>query len=362
MSSCYECYDHKGNKFSSKSKMCEYYNIDTRKYYRMISKGIPLKDILENTYYESFIGKKYNMLTIINVRNFKTSSKRFDCICECGNIVENISIGDLERGHKKSCGCGRRNNLLNKRFGRWLVIDRAESRYNKKGKPQVYWKCKCDCGTIKDVKAASLTNNLSMSCGCLQKEKVSNITRLDIQGMKFGKLTAIESINKRLNSSGSLGWKCLCDCGNIHYTTSAQLRSGRIKSCGCSLKNRESKLYLSLEEKGFNTIYSRIKKDAERRNISFELSEEQVKEITSKPCYYCGIEHGNRVTFHYRSKNNNDEYYYYNGIDRIDSTIKKYSIDNVVPCCGACNTAKLEMTQDEFYDWIRRVSNHLKLA
>ena len=43
-----------------------------------------------------------------------------------------------------------------------------------------------------------------------------------------------------------------------------------------------------------------------------------------------------------------------NGIDRIDSS-KGYTVENSVPCCKYCNTAKNTMSVDEFLKWIGRV-------
>lgn len=37
----------------------------------------------------------------------------------------------------------------------------------------VYWKCKCDCGVIKDISSRSLASGLVISCGCYHKEVVS---------------------------------------------------------------------------------------------------------------------------------------------------------------------------------------------
>ena len=69
---------------------------------------------------------------------------------------------------------GRFVDLTGKRFGRWTVIGRAESRMSA-GKPVVFWKCKCDCGTERDVSGNSLRCGLSESCGCLHKEKVKSL-------------------------------------------------------------------------------------------------------------------------------------------------------------------------------------------
>ena len=48
---------------------------------------------------------------------------------------------------------------------------------------------------------------------------------------KFNRLLVIEKTDQRKN--GSIVWKCLCDCGNITYVTTRELRSNNTKSCGC---------------------------------------------------------------------------------------------------------------------------------
>lgn len=56
-------------------------------------------------------------------------------------------------------------NLVGKKFGRWLVLERATNRYGNS-----YWKCECECGTIREVSGTYLTTGKSKSCGCLKRE------------------------------------------------------------------------------------------------------------------------------------------------------------------------------------------------
>lgn len=58
----------------------------------------------------------------------------------------------------------------------------------------------------------------------------------DLTGKKFGRLTVLEITDKK-NNDGRRIWKCLCDCGNIKYTTCQNLKRGHCTSCGC--KNKE---------------------------------------------------------------------------------------------------------------------------
>lgn len=55
----------------------------------------------------------------------------------------------------------------------------------------------------------------------------------DLVGQKFGLLTAIAPTEARTFSNGCVIWKCVCDCGSIHYANSNNLIFGRVKSCGC---------------------------------------------------------------------------------------------------------------------------------
>lgn len=59
-------------------------------------------------------------------------------------------------------------DLSGKKFGRLTVLEKAPSK-NKR----TMWKCKCDCGKIKDIGAVELIKGSSKSCGCYNLEKLS---------------------------------------------------------------------------------------------------------------------------------------------------------------------------------------------
>jgi len=60
---------------------------------------------------------------------------------------------------------GKFNNLMGRRFGRLLVIKRAENRNR-----HVYWRCRCDCGNEVEVRGDALTRGPTVSCGCYQHD------------------------------------------------------------------------------------------------------------------------------------------------------------------------------------------------
>lgn len=49
-------------------------------------------------------------------------------------------------------------------------------------------------------------------------------------GQRFGRLEVIERAE---NINGRVYWKCKCDCGNYHITSSGSLLRGACQSCGC---------------------------------------------------------------------------------------------------------------------------------
>lgn len=174
------------------------------------------------------------------------------CQCDCGNtIVEKGTL--LTNGKVVSCGqCDYKytrdtpqkikvnNSIVGKRYGRLLVLDervieeRKANADNENGAEKTVkttvCQCKCDCGNIVDVAKVNLVNNITKSCGCLQKDKIKNsLYRLKEEniGKRIGLLTALSyDIEKKM-------WKCQCDCGNIIYL---KRLNGNTKSCGCLKK------------------------------------------------------------------------------------------------------------------------------
>lgn len=52
-------------------------------------------------------------------------------------------------------------------------------------------------------------------------------------GRRFGRLEALYPTKERYRSSGSIVWRCLCDCGEYCKVPSHSLLSGVTRSCGC---------------------------------------------------------------------------------------------------------------------------------
>lgn len=138
-------------------------------------------------------------------------------------------------------------DLLNKKFGRLLVIEKTNKR-NKGG--SVIWICKCDCGKIIEANSNNLMRTNTKSCGCLQKDKIRYLgikSKTNLQDklyiteqstlLKKANLTFIEEyyIKRRL----TLKVKCNC-CSKIYNICYYHLRNG--VSCSCHRNKTETRI------------------------------------------------------------------------------------------------------------------------
>lgn len=204
------------------------------------------------------------------------------------------------------------------------------------------WLCKCICGNEVTYTTSSLNSGKVVSCGCSKDRKYS------LLGKKFGMLTVVGKADNL--KKGRPRWLCKCDCGNEKILESKYLNSGSSTHCGCmSFDNMSKAKRGRYGESLRNKIFSSYKSNARHKNISFELSAEQVFKIFKEDCYYCGVKPSKVV-----KKEGFYGEYVYNGIDRLDSS-KGYYAENVVPCCESCNYMKNSIHHDDFMDKIERI-------
>lgn len=90
-------------------------------------------------------------------------------------------------------------DLSGMRFGRLTVISRSDDKVSSSGYRTVMWRCICDCGVEKDIRAKCLTGGQSKSCGCLQRELIGDRARK--HGRIGSRLYAIwNSMRQRCNN------------------------------------------------------------------------------------------------------------------------------------------------------------------
>ena len=175
---------------------------------------------------------------------------------------------------------------------------------------------------------------------------------IDVSGQRFGRLLTKEKQIRLDKKDRRIAWYlCLCDCGTECLVRYGSLQSGSTRSCGCL--GSELSRSRALDPKSgvrimiqgrkqprdvirLNALISYYKRNSKPRNLTWNFSEEEVRNLVTSPCTYCG-ERADWV-----------------GIDRVNNDLG-YSADNCVSCCRWCNCGKRERTVEEFDDWVRRL-------
>lgn len=218
-------------------------------------------------------GQVFGKLTVLEQDFEKTKEKGevyWRCQCECGRI-KSIKAGSLSRGSTKSCGiCA--SDHTGKKFGRLTVLYRTKVGNGRK----VYWMCQCDCGNIVEKSINDLLSGNTKSCGCLNREVSHNRNFKNITGQKFGKLTPLEYYTQ----DGITFWKCQCDCGNTIIVRAHNLQTGHTQSCGCISKSiEEQNIENILKENNLPYQKEYIFKDLPKRRFDFYIDNKYLIEF-----------------------------------------------------------------------------------
>jgi hypothetical protein len=301
-------------------------------------------------------GQRFGRLVVVErAENNKNGSARWNCKCDCGEYVLIKSTNELTSGKRKSCGCLNSEchviDLVGQEFGRWRVIERSVNKIYLDGHTKSMWLCECACGKRKIVASNSLRSGHSKSCGCLKSEMTHNRKFIDLTGEVFGrlKILGLDHIGRRTF------WKCLCECGKIKIINGGSLKNGTSTSCGCLQKEIAKNLKIKdFGDATKNSLYVTYLGSARKRDLNFSIDRNLFFNLVQLNCAYCGDAPKNKIKNQY---GNGD--YTYNGLDRIDNS-KGYIEDNVVPCCRDCNNMKKTMGQQEFLDHIEKIHNYQK--
>ena len=201
-------------------------------------------------------------------------------------------------------------------------------------------------------------------------------------GEKFGRLVLISKTF--LGSKRRPAWLCACDCGKTKTVYQENLRSGHTKSCGCLKREFIKSLIVkvnrtNLKSEGtasYSSLYGTCRIGAKRRNISFDISMEQFKDVISKNCTYCGepphlfncyARMGSEGYTEYSRKLGLSEEtvrranIFVNGVDRADNSIG-YIINNCIPCCRMCNIMKWDHPKQKFIEHAEKIVNFQRAA
>lgn len=145
-------------------------------------------------------------------------------------------------------------DLTGQRFGKLMVISRADDYIKPNGNKIIQWRCVCDCGNEVVVRGEYLRSGDTKSCGCLTSE--------NLVGMKFGRLTVMDRESPKSKKAKGL-WVCKCECGNVIKVNTSDLKSGNTTSCGC--KRKETLRQLRTKHGESNTRLYNVWSDMKKR-------------------------------------------------------------------------------------------------
>ena len=146
-------------------------------------------------------------------------------------------------------------------------------------------------------------------------KKVGQNNALDISGQRFGKLIAIRRVGTA-EYNGAL-WECQCDCGNKHIAELSNLKTGKVKSCGCLKSAGEMRIQQLLTnwKISFKTQYS-----PENQYFSTGYKPHYDFAIFDKEHLICFIEyHGEQHRKFYTNKNT------WNNKENFEKTLRRDS-------------------------------------
>lgn len=179
----------------------------------------------------------------------------------------------------------------------------------------------------------------------------------DITGKQFGRLTAMCRADRPSGvKSKKAYWLCRCSCGNELVVVGSSLRTGQTSSCGCYRNDRiRQRLNKPFGYTAKHALYLDYKYQARRRDIYFDLSEDEFNIIVVSNCRYCG-----KPPSQINKQGNAPGVCIYNGIDRIDNAIG-YITTNTVSCCKECNFAKSNKNIADFLCWVKTIYEYWQL-
>lgn len=127
--------------------------------------------------------------------------------------------------------------MIGQKFGRLTVISEPFKIGN-----FYHLKCRCDCGTVKDIYNSNVTRGMVKSCGCLNKEVCRARAKLKSPiflgpGVKLQRTKEITIIaDMGNNKNDHKKWLCECECGTQFVAFATNLRKpNHTTSCGCVL-------------------------------------------------------------------------------------------------------------------------------
>jgi hypothetical protein len=177
----------------------------------------------------------------------------------------------------------------------------------------------------------------------------------DIINKQFGKLIVVKFFKKeRYRNRFNYFYECKCECGNIKIVSRISLITFHTNSCGClhSKQGNENKGWRGSGEIS-GAIWSHIKRHANTRNLSFNVTIEEAWQLFLKQNRRCALT-GQELKFNSDKKTTKNRTA---SLDRIDSN-KGYEIENIQWVHKDINQMKSALENNKFIELCELVSEN----
>jgi len=168
----------------------------------------------------------------------------------------------------------------------------------------------------------------------------------DLTGQRFHFLTVV-GLDK-VDKWRDYHYICSCDCGNTTSVRRAHLVGGKIKSCGCWQRDKNWTGHGDISGSYWGNTQTRARLAGLEHTITIEEAW-QVFLNQNRRC----VMSGELLTF-CRKFNTEGKDKQTASLDRIDSS-KGYIIGNVQWLHKVVNKMKLNMSDEEYIEWCRKV-------
>lgn len=159
----------------------------------------------------------------------------------------------------------------------------------------------------------------------------------------FSSMTRLNGIDRIDNNKGYIAGNCMACCTMCNIIKNVQHPLEFLDKVDAIYNYYTTKTpFVLILEKWSSYLsstvrdtYNGYKQKCKQREIEFILSESEYTALIQGICYLCGI--ANQKS-------------HANGIDRLDSRIRCYSIENSKSCCGHCNVMKGILSYADFIE------------
>lgn len=330
------------------TKSCGCYKIDVAK---------SRKGRVQPTSASDKTGMRYGKWLIIKRADpEKYGSCKWVCKCDCGTEII-TPIAKFTYGESTHCGCLTEPHSGDI-FNRLTVLHKIEHKL---------FACQCECGNIINVHQKDLKGNYKQHCGCLKNKsnRTKNLTRGQASNceQKINNLLGKKSQNWVVIALDTnwkeygIKWICQCECGNQDTFFAHDIRSINTPKCQkCGVGNVINNTILSVKNSYQHisyTLMEKIRYNAARRNIEFNITAEDLWQIYLQQKGFCALS-GDEIIFPTRAVSSREENA---SLDRIDSN-KPYTKDNVQWVTKIVNVMKQSLSNKNFVIMCKKIAGH----